>query len=259
MSTRTDEHATAPDSSAPRADAASSFDLQRWKRVFQKRREQSSPIEAIPQGGEDRRPAVRRVLRVAAYFERRGLEVLRCKAEQERERDPEAARCLEQHALEEEGHSQLLQQLLDGEPVRPPRGPIAWAERLATRERRVDEQVLVTLIIEAVGIALYETLAEGLAPGRVAEAFRTIVDDERVHVDFMRDFLMSAMRDLTPRQQRRLRRLRTLILTVVLMTHALAHRAFLRPVLDRPASAVRARIVAEVERCLAGLPGLATA
>jgi rubrerythrin len=256
--TFTGEPSASAGSISPRRSAASSFDLRRWKRVFEERREQSSPLEATPHGREDRLPSVRRILRVAAYFERRGLEVLRSKAEQERQRDPEAARCLEQHALEEEGHSRMLQQLLDGESVRPPSGPVAWAERLATRERRVEEQVLVTLIVEAVGIALYETLAEGLAPGRVAEAFRMIADDERVHVDFMREFLIGAMRGATARQQRRLRRLRTLILAVVLLTHAVAHRTFLRPVLDLPASAVRARIIAEVERCLYGLPGLST-
>jgi rubrerythrin len=236
----------------------SAFDLRRWQRVFDERRDQNVPIHSIALGARDRMPAVRRILRVAGYFEFRALEVLKLKAEQERQRDPGAALCIERHALEEEGHSRMIQQLLDDETVRSPKGPLAWAERLVTKERSVEEQVVVTLVVEAVGIALYETLAEGSAPGRVSEAFRMIADDERVHVDFMREFLSEMIHTLTRAQCRRLRRLRTIILGVALLTHAVSHRTFLRPVVKLPASAVRSRIIDEVERCLSGIPNVAT-
>jgi rubrerythrin len=231
------------------------FEAERWDRVFVERQQCSLPFTEIPEGSRDRNPEVLRVLGVAVVFERRGVEVL---SEKSRcVEDPGEARCLAHHAREEAGHVQMLEQLLGARAgVRLP-GLLGMAEGFVTRRRMTIDQMLITLLVEAMGIALYELLAEQLKPGRVAAVLESIVDDERVHADLLREILVAAVAGQSFRVTWRLRRVRTAIVAVFVVVHALCHRRYLRPLGIASASDVRGRMLGEIERVLRGIPELA--
>jgi rubrerythrin len=232
-----------------------SFQADRWDRVFLERQLYPFPMAGIPAGAQDSSPHVLRILRVAAAMERIGVDVL---VEESRNvHDPAEARCIAHHAREEASHVQLLEQLLGDSGVSRLSGLLGVAEGYVTRRRPAAEQMLVTLLVEAMGIALYEMLAEQLGPGRVAAVFESIVDDERVHADLTREILLAAVADLSPRTTRRLRRIRTVTVAMFVIVHAFLHRTYFRPLGIGSASKVRGRMLREIERTLRGIPALA--
>jgi hypothetical protein len=96
-----------------------------------------------------------------------------------------------------------------------------------------------------------------LQPGRAAEAIRAIVDDELGHRDFLAELLVKMMARLSPREVRRLRRLRNRTILVFVVAHALGHRRYLRPLVGHPASTVRRAFLSQIERSLSVVPDLA--
>lgn len=234
---------------------ASSFDAVAWERLFRERGRYPSPDAGAAQGEAELPRAVTRVLRVAAAIEKKGVDVLLEKSRAAE--DPGEAACIVHHASEEVAHVRMLESLL-GRPVPPGLpGVLGLAEAYVTRRRPVVDQMLVTLIVEAMAIALYGQLAEQLAPARVAIVLESIVDDERVHADLMREILLAAIARGSPGLIRRLRRVRSATVAVLVVAHGLLHRTYLRPVGIESARDMRSRVLREIEWALRGIPQLA--
>jgi hypothetical protein len=91
----------------------------------------------------------------------------------------------------------------------------------------------------------------------VAAVLESIVDDERVHADLLREIVAGAVAEQSPGATRRLRRIRTVVVGVFVMVHALLHRRYLRPLGISSSREVRGRMLGEIERALRGIPELA--
>lgn len=246
-------------SSAPRPSGRPrdefSFDAVVWERLFKDRERYASPSTGVSLGESDLPRAVARVLRIATAIEKKGVDVLLEKSRASE--DPGEASCIAHHASEEIVHVQMLESLL-GRSVPPGLpGVLGLAEAYVTRRRPVVDQMLVTLLVEAMAIALYGELAERLSPGRVATVLESIVDDERVHADLMREILLAAIARGSPGLVRRLRRVRSATVAVLVVAHRLLHRTYLRPVGIGSARDMRSRILREIEWALRGIPQLA--
>lgn len=236
-------------------DRAAVLDSRGWLHVFETRAEHHLHLESVAPGARDRSPEVVRFLRIAAYGEQRGLPVLMQRSREAR--DPEVARCLAHHAREEANHARLLRAALHGERPFLPAGPIAATEHFLTRRHSLVGQILVTLVLEAFAVVLYDMVWRALHPGRAAEAIRSIVDDELGHRDFLAELLVKMMRRLSAREIRRLRRLRNRTILIFVVAHALAHRKYVRPLVGHPASTVRRAFLSQIERSLSVIPDLA--
>jgi rubrerythrin len=236
-------------------DPAASLDSRAWLHVFESRAGQTLRLEDIPPGARDRSPEVVRFLRIAAYGEQRGVSVLMQRSREAR--DPEVASCLAHHAREEANHARLLRAALRGERPFLPAGPIAATERFLTRRHSLEGQILLTLVLEAFVVVLYDVVWRALQPGRAAEAIRSIVDEELGHRDFLAELLVEMMRRLPSREVRRLRRLRDRTIRIFVVAHALGHRKYVRPLVGLPASTVRRAFRLQIERSLSVVPQLA--
>ncbi len=121
------------------------------------------------------------------------------------------------------------------------------------------DHILGTLLVEAAGIAFYSTVLEKLTPGKVTHGLRLIIDEKRLHLEFMRDLLVGTTPSLPPASLRHLRRLRGRLVLTLLLTHLLAHARFFRPPIDVPNATVRRRVMTEIEASLSTVPELALA
>jgi hypothetical protein len=151
----------------------------------------------------------------------------------------------------------MLTELIGESETARPIGIVSVAERFVTRQRPIVEQTLISLLIEAMGIAIYGMLADSLGPGRVSAVLQSIVDDERIRADLFREILVAAVAEHSPRAVRRLRRIRTAVVAIIVCVHALMHRRYLSPLGIISARQVRGRMLSEIERALRGIPELA--
>ncbi len=233
----------------------SELDPNRWEQVFDKRRRQPLDVGSIPFGPRDRLPEVSLFIRAAIWCESAGVVALERKAA---EAGGAAGDRIADHAREEKDHVSLLRGLLDSATDWKPVGPIRWGERILAHDRPLPQQLLATLIVESLGIAVYTMAAEGLGAGRVAAALTSIADDERIHLDFTRELLAALVPDLSRVGRVRLSRLRSRFVLAVVVAHTFGHARYLAPVCRLGTARARRRILDEIERSLAGVDLLAS-
>jgi rubrerythrin len=209
----------------------------------------------IPPGPHDRHPALMRIAAMAAFFEQRGVEVLKRKAAEAS--TPALREALGRHAAEEREHVAALCALTETGRLERPPFLLRLVEREFRRRRPLVRQSIGTLVIESLGIAVYSAVAERIGPGRASEVLLSIADDERVHLDRTAEMLAGLLSDASSAELRRLRRLRAFLVAAVVTGHALGHAAILGPLVGRSAAPLRQRILAETRRSFAALPALA--
>jgi rubrerythrin len=212
---------------------------------------------ALPPGAADASPEVLAFLHQALFCEELGVEALMRRAAEAE--GAATAECIRAHAEDEQGHVALLRALLGNDASFRPLLPIRLAAWLMKRDRGIPEHTVVSIVVEATGVAFYDLTAERLGVGRTAEVLRAIADEERVHLEFSRDLLAQLVPGLPAARIRSLRRLRGRLVMALLLGHLADHWRILGPASRVSARTARRRMLAEIERGFSRVPLLAVA